>query len=201
MCPEEFFKRIICWRKIFLIVFFGYIRILYFSVFSQIVISRDVKTEVYECTVLSSWEASFLKKKLFEFYFTFRPNCVWFMANFSNTVVKTAFFVSSGTIREEKFFENHGFFTLVNSVKFFWKFDVKFPRGLSELHSTCQGKNFMRKFPLKESNSLSDTRRKFSWLLSKVFCQDRQNWTPPVHRKLCEKDIFRKKRIICNIGQ
>ena len=101
----------------FSLFFFRFLRFSPFCEFTQILIGSVVRTELYVCTGLSSWEAFSLKTK-FQILFQFVGqsfSCLW--QNVFCTVVRTAFFVSSGTFHGEKFFEKPCFFTWGSSVK------------------------------------------------------------------------------------
>ena len=88
-----------------------------FCEFTQIFLGSVPRTELYVSTGLSSWEVFSLKKK-FQIVFQFVGQSfsgLW--QNVFCTVVRTAFFVSSGTFHGEKFFEKPCFFTWRSSVK------------------------------------------------------------------------------------
>ena len=101
----------------FSLFFFRFLRFSIFCEFTQTFIGSVVRTELYVSTGLSSWEAFSLKKK-FQIVFQFVGQSfsgLW--QNVFCTVVRTAFFVSSGTFHGEKFFEKSCFFTWGSSVK------------------------------------------------------------------------------------
>ena len=88
-----------------------------FCEFTQIFLGSVLRTELYVSTGLSSWEVFSLKKK-FQIVFQFVGQSfsgLW--QNVFCTVVRTAFFVSSGTFHGEKFFEKPCLLTWGSSVK------------------------------------------------------------------------------------
>ena len=120
ICLEKFFERINCGKQTLShCFFFRFLRFPLFCEFTQIFIGSVVRTELYFSIGLSSWEAFSLKKK-FQIIFQFVGQSfsgLW--QNVFCTVVRTTFFVSSGTFHGEKFFEKPCLFTWGNSLKLY----------------------------------------------------------------------------------
>ena len=113
---------------------------------------------------------------------------------FSARLVRTAFFVSSGSFHEEKFFEKPCSFTWGNSLKLSRNSTLKFRESCQNCTLHARGKISWENFLWKKNNSFPDNRRKFSWFIAKrVFWGERQNRTACVQNKHCEENTFEKK--------
>ena len=174
-------------------LFFRYLRISFFWEFTQVFIGSVVRSELYVSTWLSSWEF-FSSQKFFQNVIHFVGQSIsGLRQNVPCTIVRTAIFVSSGTFKEEKCFERLCFFYMRKFGETFCEFDVKNSRELSELHYTCQERNFMRKNPMKKTTQFRTLGGIFRGLKPRVFWQERQNRTARVQKKLSEENTFEKK--------
>ena len=108
ICLEKNFERINCGKQTLSHCFFlkKFLLFSLFCEFTQIFLGSVPRTELYVSTGLSSWEVFSLKKKFQNVFQFVGQSFSGLWQNVFCTVVRTAFFVSSGTIHGEKFLRN-----------------------------------------------------------------------------------------------